>query len=76
MRSHDPELLFLELSGEAAAHLCLAVQEHRHWARRAGLAVPDELDELDEIERALANRARRGHDGTPLEDLWSVRHPE
>jgi len=61
------------LTAEVAGHLCLAVQQHRQWARRAGLALPDELDQL---ERALATRARRGQEGTPLEDLWSVRHAQ
>ena len=69
----DADLLLVTLTAEVAGHLCLAVQQHRQWARRAGLALPDELDQL---ERALATRARRGQEGTPLEDLWSVRHAQ
>ncbi len=69
----DPDLLLLTMSAELAGHLCLAVHQHRTWARTACLAVPDELDQ---IERALAIRARRGQAGTPVEDLWEVRHAE
>ncbi len=72
-RRPEPDLLLLTMSAELAGHLTVAVQQHRSWARRAGLALPDELDEL---ERALANRARRGQTGTPVEDLWQVRHAE
>ncbi len=69
----DPDLLLVTLTAEVAGHVCIALQQHRKWARTACLAVPDELDEL---ERALAIRARRGQEGTPLEDLWSVRHAQ
>jgi len=73
MKASGQDVIVLSVTAELAGHLCLAVQQHRQWARTAGLAVPDELDQL---ERALANRARRGQDGTPLEDLWSVRHAQ
>ncbi len=71
MRNREPELLLLELSGEVAGHLCLAVQQHKQWARRAGLALPDEIDAL---EQAFAKRARRGQAGTPVADLPEVAH--
>jgi len=73
MNRPDPSLFVIAMTAEVAGHVCIALQQHRKWARTAGLAVPDELDQL---ERALANRARRGQDGTPLEDLWSVRHAQ
>jgi len=73
MRSRDADLLLMTMTAEVAGHVCIAIQQHRKWARTSGLAAPDELDE---IERALATRARRGQDGTPLEDLWSVRHAQ
>ena len=72
MKTGD-DILVLALTAEAAGHVCIAIQQHRMWARTAGLALPDELDHL---ERALANRARRGQAGTPVEDLWEVRHAE
>jgi len=72
-RRPEPDLLLLTMSAEVAGHVTIAIQQHRAWARTAGLALPDELDQL---ERALAIRARRGQDGTPLEDLWSVRHAQ
>lgn len=73
MKTRDRDVLLMSVSAEVAGHVCIALQQHRKWARTAGLAVPDELDQL---ERALANRARRGQAGTPLEDLWTVRHSE
>ncbi len=73
MPRHEPDLLLVTMTAEVAGHVCIAIQQHRKWARTASLAVPDELDE---IEHALATRARRGQDGTPLEDLWSVRHAQ
>jgi len=73
MRSRDADLLLMTMTAEVAGHVCIAIQQHRKWARTSGLAAPDELDE---IERALATRARRGQDGTPLEDLWTLRHAE
>ena len=73
MARPDPDLLLLTMSAEVAGHVTIALQQHRKWARTAGLAVPDELDHL---ERALAIRARRGQTGTPVEDLWSVRHAQ
>ncbi len=69
----DPSLFVIAMTAEGAGHAYLALQEHRKWARTAGLAVPDELDQL---ERALAIRARRGQTGTPVEDLWQVRHAQ
>ena len=73
MKASGRDVIVLAVTAELAGHLTIAVQEHRKWARRAGLAVPAELDE---IERALAIRARRGQTGTPVEDLWSVRHAQ
>ncbi len=70
MPRRDADLLVLEVSAEVAGHVCVAVQQHVKSCRRMGLALPGELSE---IERALANRARRGQSGTPLEDLWQVR---
>ncbi len=72
-RRPEPDLLLLTMSAEVAGHVCIALQQHRNWGRRAGLALPEELPE---IERALAIRARRGQTGTPVEDLWQVRHAE
>ncbi len=72
-RRREPDLLLLTMSAEVAGHVTIAIQQHRAWARRAGLALPEELPE---IERALAIRARRGQTGTPVEDLWQVRHAE
>ena len=34
------------------------------------------LDELDELERALATRARRGQQATPMADLPETRHAQ
>ena len=59
-RRPEPDLLLLTMSAEVAGHVTIAIQQHRAWARTAGLALPDELDQL---ERALAIRARRGQDG-------------
>jgi excisionase family DNA binding protein len=64
-RSEGSGLLILDVSREVAGHLALALQGHRDWARVRRLALPKELDE---IERALAIRARRGQVGTPLEN--------
>jgi len=73
MKASGRDVIVLSVTAEVAGHVTIALQEHRKWARRAGLALPEELPE---IERALAIRARRGQDGTPLEDLWSVRHAQ
>jgi excisionase family DNA binding protein len=73
MKASGRDVIVLSVTAEVAGHVTIALQQHRKWARTAGLAVPDELDQL---ERALANRARRGQTGTPVEDLWQVRHAE
>ncbi len=73
MKACGRDVIVLSVTAELAGHLTVALQEHRKWARRAGLALPEELPE---IERALAIRARRGQTGTPVEDLWSVRHAQ
>lgn len=70
-RSDGRDLLVLAVSAEVAGHLCIALQQHVRWARGTGLGLPEGLKDL---EVALATRARRGQQGTPLEDLWSVRH--
>jgi len=69
----DPSLFVIAMSAEVAGHTCIALQQHMKWGHTSGLALPAELAEL---EKALANRARRGQEGTPLEDLWSVRHAQ
>ena len=73
MKASGRDVIVLSVTAEVAGHVTIAIQQHRKWARTAGLALPDELDQL---EHALAARARRGQDGTPLEDLWSVRHAQ
>lgn len=65
--------LFLDISAELAGHLAIALRQHRQWAARAGLETPPELADLAE---ALAFRAMRGQEGTPLDDLWSARDRE
>ena len=72
MKASD-DILVLALTAEAAAHVCLALQQHSKWAHRAGLAVPAELPE---IERVLATRAGRGQQATPMADLPETRHDQ
>lgn len=72
-RTHDGDLVLLQLTAEAAGHLTMALQRHVQWARQAGLGLPAGLAEL---ERSLANRASRGQAGSPLQDLWEVRQSE
>lgn len=63
--------LILDVSPRVAGHLAVALRQHQEWAARSGMALPQELAQL---QAALTTRATRGQDGTPLEDLWSVRH--
>jgi excisionase family DNA binding protein len=64
LRRGGGSLVFLTLSREVAGHLCLAVQGHRQWAQLRGMAIPDELADL---ERQFQIQARQGQAGTAVE---------
>ena len=63
--------MILDVTAEVAGHIAVALRLHRDWAARAGMLVPSELEQ---VHQALAKRARQGQRGTPIEDLWEVRH--
>ncbi|CCH77736.1 Excisionase/Xis, DNA-binding (modular protein) [Nostocoides japonicum T1-X7] len=69
-RLAERDLLVLEVTPEAAGHIAVALLLHAKEARKAALDLPVGLDDLT---TAFVNRARRGQDGSPLQDLWKVR---
>lgn len=68
-----PALGFLDLSRVGAAHLYLALQAYRKALRAEGRAFPDELTEL---ERCFASRARRVQEGPPFAPTADLAHSE
>ena len=61
--------VLLEVSAETAGHLAVAIRAYRKAARANYLAVPADLIH---IEAAMAERAMKGQDGTPVDELWQV----
>lgn len=63
--------MILDIPAGLAGHLAVAMGEHHKWAMRARVELPPGWLELQGL---LADKARRGQRGTPLDDLWGVRH--
>ncbi|TYP88433.1 helix-turn-helix domain-containing protein [Blastococcus xanthinilyticus] len=71
--------LVFDVPAELAGHLGTALGVHLNWLTRTeqGRSVapqPGVLHALQAMRQLFADRATAGQDGTPLRDLWTVRH--